>query len=258
MSPRFRLAPIVLLFLGLAAWAGAAPPLRVLILSGANNHDWRATTPVLMAALEAGGLCQVVVTENPASLRPNDLAGLDVVLSNFNTFGKKEAGFVWDPEMRAAFIAWIRQGHGFVAVHAGSSVFYDWPEFQALAGTSWGRTSRHAKKHPSGVVIRPAIHAITAGLADFETHDEFWEGSVLAAGATVLATAAPKVEFGGSGKPEPIALATTLGAGRGFTLLLGHDAAAMKHEGFIRLLRRGTEWAASGAVSSPPSPLPQK
>ena len=75
MSLRFRLGPTVLLFLGLAAWAGAAPPLRVLIVSGANNHDWRATTPVLKAALEAGGLCQVVVTENPASLRPNDLAG---------------------------------------------------------------------------------------------------------------------------------------------------------------------------------------
>jgi type 1 glutamine amidotransferase len=74
----------------------------------------------------------------------------------------------------------------------------------------------------------------------------------------VLATATPKVEFGGSGKPEPIALATTLGAARGFTLLLGHDAAAMKNEGFIRLLRRGTEWAASGAVSPSSSPLPQK
>jgi type 1 glutamine amidotransferase len=258
MSPRFRLAPIVLLFLGLAAGAGAAPPRRVLILSGANNHDWRATTPVLKAALEAGGLCQVVVTENPASLRPNDLAGLDVVLSNFNTFGKKDAGSVWDSEMREAFIAWIRQGHGLVAVHAGSSVFYDWPEFQALAGTSWGRTSRHAKKHSSGVVIHPTIHPIATGLAGFETHDEFWEGSVLSAGATVLATATPKVGFGGSGKPEPIALATTLGVGRGFTLLLGHDAAAMQHEGFIRFLRRGTEWAATGAVSLPSTPLPQK
>jgi hypothetical protein len=85
--------------------------------------------------------------------------------------------------------------------------------------------------------------------------DEFWEGSILSAGAIVLATVTPQDEFGGSGKPEPVALATTLGAGRGFTLLLGHDAAAIKNEGFMRLLRRGTEWAATGAVSSAPSSL---
>jgi type 1 glutamine amidotransferase len=256
MSPRRLLARTSLLLVGLVTWAGAAP-LRVLILSGANNHAWRATTPVLRAALEAGGLCQVVVTENPADLRPVDLGGFAIVLGNYNTFAQKNAPTAWDGEMRAAFIAWIRQGHGFVAVHAGSSVFYDWPEFQVLAGTSWGRTSRHAKLHTSEVVIVPTLHPVTAGLGNFETRDEFWEGSILAAGAIVLATVTPKVEFGGSGKPEPIALATTLGAGRGFTLLLGHDAAAMMNEGFRLLLRRGTEWAATGAVSPAPSPLPK-
>ena len=256
MSPRRLLARTALLLVGLVPWAGAAP-LRVLILSGANNHDWRATTPVLQATLEAGGLCQVRVTENPADLRPGDLEGLEVVLGNFNLFPKKDARPVWDLPMRAAFSAWIRQGHGFVAVHAGSSIFYDWPEFQILAGTAWGRTSRHAKMHPNTVVILPVDHPVTAGVTDFETRDEFWEGSILATGARVLATVTPRVYFGGSGKPEPIALATTVGAGRGFTLLLGHDAAAMKNAGFVRLLRSGTEWAATGAVSpisTPPQP----
>ena len=43
LSPRCRIARIALLLVGLAAWAGAAP-LRLLILSVANNHDWPATT----------------------------------------------------------------------------------------------------------------------------------------------------------------------------------------------------------------------
>lgn len=90
-----------------------------------------------------------------------------------------------------------------------------------------------------------------------ETRYEFWEGSILSTGARVLATVTPRIDAGGSGKLEPIALATTVGAGRGFTLLLGHDAATMKTAGFVRLLRRATEWAATGAVSPVSSPLPQ-
>lgn len=74
MSLHCRIVRVALLCTGLAAWTGAAP-LRVLLLSGANNHDWRATTPVLQATLETGGLCQVSVTENPADLRPGDLEG---------------------------------------------------------------------------------------------------------------------------------------------------------------------------------------
>jgi hypothetical protein len=51
MSPYGLIARVALLGVGLVAWAGAAPR-RVLILSGANNHDCRATTPVLKAVLE--------------------------------------------------------------------------------------------------------------------------------------------------------------------------------------------------------------
>jgi len=52
MSLHCRIARITLLCAGLVAWAGAAP-LQVLILSGANNHDWRATTPVLQVRVAA-------------------------------------------------------------------------------------------------------------------------------------------------------------------------------------------------------------
>ena len=255
MPSRLFIASLAVILAILEPRAVAAP-LRVLILSGENNHDWRATTPVLKATLEAGGLCEVTVTENPASLQPADLDALDVVLSNYNTFPRKDAPSAWNGGMRAAFIEWIRRGRGFVAVHAGSSVFYDWQEFQALAGTSWGPSSRHGKIHSEKVSILAVEHPVTAGLAGFETRDEFWEGSSLSAGSIVLATVTPNPEFGGNGRPQPVALATSLGAGRGFTLLLGHDAAAMKNEGFARLLRRGTEWAAKGSVVSSLSPTP--
>ena len=43
----------------------AADPIRVLIVDGQNNHDWKKTTPILKACLEATGRFQVDVATSP-------------------------------------------------------------------------------------------------------------------------------------------------------------------------------------------------
>lgn len=253
-----------------AAPQAQSAPLRVMLLSGSNNHNWRATTPELCATLRECGRFQVDVIEDVAALNPPDFAPYDVVVSNFNTFqtraierdGKRThelvsvpVAHVWDEAVREAFLARIRAGGGFVVVHAGSCCFYDWPEFQRLAATTWtyGRTS-HGLRHAAPVTFTDAEHPVTRGLAPFWTYDEFWENLVVQPGAVPLAEAVPAVEHRGGGQPAPILFATELGRGRGFCLLLGHDVAAMRNPAFRTLLKRGTEWAASGAVTLPPDP----
>ena len=249
MLLRFAKSFAVMVFL-LTAVTGIAAPLRILMLSGANNHDWHATTPVLKNILEAGGRFTVDVETNVPTMQPAVFKNYDAVLSNFNTFGLKNPGGVWNTEMRAAFVAFIHSGHGLIVVHAGSAVFYDWPEFQRIAGATWGKTTHHGKIHTNEIHLLATPHPVTAGLNDFSTLDEFWQNAQVAAGALPLATVTPKPEFGGSEKPEPIAFATEFGGGRGFTLLLGHNPKAMESAGFKILLQRGTEWAATGKVSS--------
>jgi len=238
----------------IAGLNGDAAPLRILMLSGANNHDWPATTPLLKSILEERGRFTVYVETNVPAMKPEVFKNYDAVLSNFNTFGLKNPGEVWNAAMHAAFVDFIRNGHGLVVVHAGSAVFYDWPEFQQIAGVTWGKSTGHGKLHTNEVRIVAANHPITAGLKDFETFDEFWQNAQAAPGALALATVTPRPEFGGSGKPEPIAFATEFGGGRGFTLLLGHNAKAMESDGFKTLLQRGTEWAATGKISNVNSP----
>jgi len=254
MPLRFRCLPLLLGTL-LVPGLLAAAPLRLLLLTGANNHDWRATTPVLKSILEADGSFAVVVVTNVPEMHPGDFSGYDAVLSNFNTFGQPHPGPVWDPAMRAAFEDYLRAGHGFVVVHAGSAGFYDWPAFQAIAGATWGKDTHHGRPHTNVITLLPGDHPITAGLADFPTFDEFWQHAQVAPGALPLATVTPKPEFGGSGKPEPIAFVTHYGLGRGFTLLLGHDPRGMAAPGFRALLTRGAEWAATGKVSPSHHPL---
>ncbi len=230
-----------------ASFAENAQPVRVLIFSGQNNHNWIETTPRLKSVLEAGGRFLVDVTEHPEQCGAATFAKYDVLLSNWNAFGKPVVTH-WPTPMREAFLDFVRDGKGFVAVHGGSSSFFDWPEYQRLGGAAWGSDTSHGRMHTNEVRVLSADHPVTAGLKSFETYDEFWQSVQVAPGAMPLAEVTPKTEFGGSGKPEAVAFATRLGRGRGFTLLLGHDARAMESAGFEELLRRGTEWAATGSV----------
>lgn len=243
-TPNRMKIPVVLA-LFLAALASAAP-LRILILTGENNHDWRATTPVLKRILEADNFTVDVETNVPG-MKPQAFARYDALLSNFNAFGQEHPGHVWDAEMRTAFENYIREGHGFIVVHAGSSVFYDWPAFQEIAGATWGQGTSHGRMHTNEIHLLPG-NSITSGVKDFQTFDEFWQNAEVVPGALALATVTPKPEFGGSGKPEPIVFVTHYGKGRGFTLLLGHVVRGMESPGFQALLCRGAEWAAAGKI----------
>jgi hypothetical protein len=238
-----RLWPCVTAFLVMSCLGvspGLAGPLRVLILSGQNNHDWQATTPALEECLSGSGRFAVEVTAHPEQCDAGVLARYDVLLSNWNAFGKKAATNLWPAATRAAFLDFVRNGKGVVVVHAGSSSFFDWPEYQQICGAWWanGATS-HGKPHE--FTVEPSgTHAVTRGLAPFSTTDELWINPGVHTGATVIAT----------GGGQPVALVTGFGKGRGFTLLLGHDAACMKNAGFRTLLLRGAEWAASGEVTN--------
>ncbi len=247
-------ATILLLLAGVCPAFCDQPKLKALILSGANNHNWKTTTPQIVSVLEESGRFEVKVADDVEALTPSEFAGLDVVVCNFNTYGEKDAGEVWNRAMREAFLKFIKSGKGLVSVHAGNSVWADWPEFQQLVCGTWvvGKTN-HGKMHANEIVLKDSTHPITRGLpASFWAFDEFWQNLVVAPGAVTLAKVTPRTDKDGSGKPEPMLLVNTLEGGRGVGLLLGHDEKAMGNPGFRALLARSAEWAATGTVTLPP------
>ena len=239
------------------AVADEAPKTRVLILSGANNHNWRETTPAIKAVLEASGRFQVDVEENVAGMKPDAFSPYQVILSNFNTFGQNPPPPVWDAAMRKAFIGHLRQGRGLVIVHAGSSLFYDWPEFQQLACGSWKDGTSHGPIHVDHVVFTNEKSPITAGLQPFWIRDEFWQNTGTDPAAKALATVTPppaaNPNANDPAKHNHILFTTEIEGARGFAIFLGHDATAMKNSAWQTLLLRGTEWAATGKVTLPPA-----
>lgn len=251
-SLRFILIAAFSVLLTFPACAAEAKS-RVLILSGANNHDWKSTTPAIRAALEESGRFVVDVEENVLGMTAGSFASYAVILSNFNSFGKNASKGEWSTETKKAFLDHLGKGRGLVIVHAGSSVFYDWPEFQNLACGTWKDGTNHGAIHVERVTFTGEESPITHGLAPFWIRDEFWQKTAVAPGAKALATVTPDPAFKGSGKLENIVFSNEFGGGRGFAIFLGHDAEGMSNSAWKTLLQRGTEWAATGNVTIPPA-----
>jgi type 1 glutamine amidotransferase len=269
---------LVLVLAGLcfASGAVAADPLKALIVDGQNNHgNWPQTTKMMQKYLEDSGRFTVdVVThaakgEDPA-FKPA-FKNYAVVISNFGHGAAR-----WPEETRTAFETFVRDGGGFVAVHAADNSFPDWAAYNEMIGlggwggrneksgpyvyyndegklvrdTAPGAGGSHGPQIPFAVVIRDTAHPVTKGMPATWMHvkDELYDSlRGPAVNMQVLATAyCTKTK-----RHEPMMLAIDYGKGRVFHTPMGHANESQECVGFITTLLRGCEWAATGAVTLP-------
>lgn len=273
---------VVLLFLTVAQeqgshlWAQQVEKISVLLIDGQNNHNWKATTPLIQQTLEGNGRFEVEVATSPGkgesmdSFSP-DFSKYDVVVSNYN-------GQAWSEPTQKKFEKFVAGGGGFVSVHAADNSFPQWAAYNRMIGLGgWGgrsekdgpyvrwkedqkrftrdlapgRGGTHGKRVPFLVVVRDSEHPITAGLpATFmQAADELY-GKLRgpAENMHVLATGFSAPATGGTGEHEPLLMTVQFGEGRVFHTTLGHDNNAMNGMAFQITLQRGTEWAARGTV----------
>ena len=217
-------------------------PLRILILSGNNNHDWQNTTPLIRETLMRNLNCKIDITERPDTLHDSMLKSYDVLVSNWNAW--PELNHLWNPAAKQALENFMMQGGGFVCVHAASATHYDWPPYLKIVGGRWGDKTHHGPIADCAVQIANKEHPITKGMDAFTIRDELWVDIECSPSAEVLCAVQAEEYKHTNGKLEPVALITRYGKGRGFYLALGHDTAAMANLGWKNLLIRGTQWAA--------------
>jgi type 1 glutamine amidotransferase len=241
--------PLILTVLVLAGSAGGAAGtgrLRVLILSGRNNHDWKVTTPALRDIYADTGRFTVDILNDPLFWDDETLEDYDAVVSNWTNYPSRAR--VWGVDMEEALLAYVRSGGGFVLFHAAGACFPSWAEYQDLIGANWVERTGHGVTHEFRVRVEDAFHPITEGLREFTISDELWHRMRVLPSAHVLVSAFSAEDRGGTGRWEPAAVCTDFGAGRCFYLILGHDIASMMDPGWKTLMLRGTEWAATGRV----------
>ncbi|HEX5052137.1 MAG TPA: family 16 glycoside hydrolase [Planctomycetota bacterium] len=240
-----------------------APPIHALVVTGANNHEWQWTAPELVNVLAETGRFVATTTDEPATAlvdAPRRFAAgeLQVLVLDYN-------GPRWGEAAERGFLEAVQKGCGVAVVHAADNAFPGWTEYERLVGLLWRDGSAHGAYHPFDVYVVDAHHAITAGMADLRLHpDELYHRLVPGEGAEyrVLLSAYSDPKTGGTGRYEPMATAGRYGAGRVFHTPLGHvwkgvpaTRATWADPQLRRLVARGSEWAATGAVTLAPEPL---
>jgi type 1 glutamine amidotransferase len=232
---------------------------------------------VLRKMLEETGLFEVTVVTAPAagadasSFKP-EFGTHQVVMLNYDAPDDR-----WPADLKSRFEDFVKGGGGVIAVHAADNAFSGWAAFNEMvgiggwrgrteaAGPFWyfrdgklisdpapGRAGSHGKRTPFQVTLREPNHPITKGLPKVWMH----QGDELYArmrgpgkNMTVLATAYSDPANAGTGNDEPQLLVLSYGKGRVFHTTMGHDVNAMSSVDFVVTLQRGTEWAATGAVT---------
>lgn len=241
----------------------APDKVKVLILSGKNNHNWRESTPFLRRVLEETGRFEVRVTEEPGGLTAGVLSHYDLLVSDY-------CGPRWGTSAENAIESFVRSGKGLVAVHAASYPFGErtvladrmqntqkyetpWKEWGEMVGAVWTENPKtgHGNRHVYEVKWADAAHPIAKGMRSFRTSDELYHLFRLKPNIHILATAMDAAEQRGTGKDEPLLWTVSYGQGRVFHTALGHDLPAMQSPGFIASFARGAEWAATGKVDLP-------
>ncbi len=259
--------------------------IRVLIVDGQNNHNWKDTTPFLKKQLEVTDLFSVDVSTTPQGKRITpaqwkkwdpDFSKYDVVLSNYN-------GQTWPAHVRKKFEKFVKNGGGLVNVHAANNRADGWTEYQKMTGLLWKRNSfgfriafdkdkkkikveknegpgaGHGPQHSYTVVTFDRTHPITEGmpLRWKHTRDELYHGQRgPAENMHVLAIAFSDKNQRGTGLYEPMLWWIPYGKGRCVTCVLGHvgrnankTTEAMRCVGFLTIVRRSCEWAATDKVT---------
>jgi len=115
--------------------------IRVLIVDGYSNHDWKLTTQLIRALLESTGLFTVDVSTSPASStapgwnawRPRFKA-YDVVIQNYNDI---HGGPQWPRDVQVGFEEFVRDGGGVYIFHSAQNAFADWPAYNEIIGLGW-------------------------------------------------------------------------------------------------------------------------
>ena len=234
--------------------AGELDPIPVLVVSGANNHDWEFSAPSLVAMLEASGRFAVQHTNDPAtSLAQADyLAGFQAVVLDYN-------GPRWGEAAEANFVAAVEGGLGVAVIHAANNAFDGWVEYEHMVALMWRAGTGHGSFHSFDVTIEDRDHPITRGLPDLVAHpDELYHRLVHMHDTDyhVLASAHSSSESGGSGNAEPMVIVKQYGQGRIFHTPLGHvwrgnepSRASHADPQFQNLVARAVEWAATGRVT---------
>ena len=181
---------------------------------------------------------RVRATENARVFRAKNLRRFEAVVFLSTT------GNVLNKRQQRAFEQWVRQGGGYVGVHAAADTEYDWPFYGNLVGAYF---KGHPAVQEASVKVADRVHPSTQHLPRrWVRTDEWYDYRANPRGDVhVLASLDESSYEGGTmGSDHPIAWCQRFDGGRSWYTGGGHTAEAFGEPGFAKHLLGGIRWAA--------------
>ena len=221
--------------------------IKVLILSGKNNHEWQKTTPMLVRIFKESKRFTITVSDIPDTLTYSTLKKFQLVISNWNTWpdNKIRMNSQWERD----FLRYVNEGGGVLSIHAGASSFYDWEPYHRIGIGRWGKETRHGPRTRGHIYNLDQSHPITMGMGSFYLMDEIWENTDIYPGSKAIGSLTAKDEKDGHLIDVSSIFVSQNGKGRCFFTTLGHDERALLNSGLQTLLLRAGQWCAGKEVT---------
>ncbi|MBC8233720.1 ThuA domain-containing protein [bacterium] len=198
----------------------------LLLVGGADYHDQPEHRQILSDFI--GAEFNLTMTDNLEVLIPGTLDNYDVIV-NYTTFVEPTE------EQVDALLDAVKGGKGFVGIHGATASFWNSPDYLLMIG---GKFIAHDVNKEFLVQISDARavvpHPITKGVDNFTIQDELYiiEGDIT------------RWEILARAEGHAVIFNKTYGKGRVHNNALGHDAGALNHLSFQRLVNNGIAWAA--------------
>jgi type 1 glutamine amidotransferase len=277
---------VLALFLnGVLGASAAEARIRVLIVDGFSNHDWRQTTALIRGILAPSGLFEVTVSTTPQTTNAGDwvawrpkFSDYDVVIQTCNDISH---GPKWPEPVKRDFADFVRNGGGVYIFHSAENAFVGWKEYEQMVGLCW-------RKSDYGTAIRVnedgSLVRIPPGEGGNTSHGKRGDVLVTRLGDDAIHAGMPRawlspdmeVYFYARGPAEnvnvlayardskpgqrllwPVEWTTAYGKGRVYVSTYGHvwrgdvQPAAMRCAAVQTIIPRAVQWLANKLVTIP-------
>jgi type 1 glutamine amidotransferase len=217
--------------------SGGAVRVLMLTATAGFRHDSIATARQVLTSLGTStGQFTITATEDVSSIDAATLANADVLF-----FALTSGELAFSAAQKAAILAFVSNGGGFLGAHSATDTLYDWPEYGALIGA---RFKEHPWTELASVIVEDGAHPATAGLGDrFAIREEFYAFRENPRPRVQVLLRLDPASVGATGD-YPLAWVQSYGRGRVYYNALGHFDSTWNDPQFQRQITAAIRWAA--------------
>src|SRR5215831_7858680 len=160
-----------------------------------------------------------------------------------------------NPKQKEELLAFVKNGHGFVAAHTGLTAFESWPEFGEMLGAQY---QGHLYTGPGKVINEePNLPMVKHFPAEFDYNDEFYQPKTLSRDKVDVLlrfnpASAPGANLAANGD-FPLAWAKKYGQGRVFYASFSHATELWDRRDIQLMYYEAIKWSL-GMTDAEPSP----